>query len=108
MSDTKKLRDLAKVIRSKNAKPYRLTFDIMFEDVETYKRVKESKVITPELFCKLYGIPKDSITFFSEFDPGLAIKITIKRPIVQCDPGETDVFGAQQHVPLMDIEIPWN
>lgn len=108
MSKTVKLSDLAAVIRSKNAKPYRLTFDIIFDDVETYRKVKETRVITPELFCRLYRIPRESVTTFLEFDPGLAIKISIKRPITQGDPGETDVYGAQQHAPLLDIQIPWN
>ncbi len=108
MSPSKKLRDLATFVRSKNAKPFRLTFDIIFSEPETYQKVKETGVITPELFCSLYRVPKESITSFLAFDPGLAIKITIKRPIVQGDPGETDVYGAQQHAPLLDIEIPWN
>ena len=39
------LATLAKVIRSKNAGPFELTFDIMFDDVAKYERVKASGVI---------------------------------------------------------------
>ena len=40
--ETKRLRDVASVIRSKNAGPFELTFDVMFEDPEAYERVKAS------------------------------------------------------------------
>ena len=48
--------DLVKVIRSKNAGPFELTFDIIFKDKETYEKVKKTKVITKELIAKLYHI----------------------------------------------------
>jgi len=40
---------LAKLIRSKNAGPFELTFDIMFEDAATYERVKRSGPPMPVL-----------------------------------------------------------
>jgi len=43
--------DLASVIRSKNAGPFELTFDIIFKDKETYEKVKKTKVITKELIA---------------------------------------------------------
>jgi len=107
MSNTKKLKDIAQVIRSKNAGPYRFTFDIIFPDSATYQKVKSTGVIDKELFAELYQIPLEDITSFFEFDPGNAIKLTIRRPIDQADPGETDQYGAQQHAPLLEIEIPW-
>lgn len=99
--------NLAKIIRSKNAKPYRLTFDIVFDDREIYRRVKESGVITKELIARLYHIPVEDVTDFIEFDPGMAFKATIVRPVVQGSVGDTDIYGAQQHAPLLTIEIPW-
>ena len=47
---TRRLIELARVIRSKNAGPFELTFDIMFADAEIYERVKRSGVISAELF----------------------------------------------------------
>lgn len=38
-----KLIDIASVIRSKNSGPYELTFDIIFKDVEMYKKSKRGK-----------------------------------------------------------------
>jgi hypothetical protein len=35
------LRDLAQVIRSKNAGPYEITFDVMFKDPELFCEVRD-------------------------------------------------------------------
>lgn len=35
------------------------------------------------------------------FDPAKAVKVTIKRPIPSGALGEVDVYGAQQHAPLV-------
>jgi len=104
---TVNIRDLAQIVRSKNAGPYRLTFDIVFNNRETYRKVKESKVITRELIARLYGIPVENVTDFIEFDTGMAFKATIVRPIAQGNVGDADIYGAQQHAPLLTIEIPW-
>ena len=41
------LGELARLIRSKNAGPFELTFDIMFDDEETFERVKKSGALSP-------------------------------------------------------------
>ncbi|MGH6620048.1 MAG: DUF4387 family protein, partial [Alphaproteobacteria bacterium] len=40
--------ELARLIRSKNAGPFVLTFDIMFADREVYERVKQSGALSRE------------------------------------------------------------
>ena len=104
----KKITELAQVIRSKNAGPFELTFDIIFKDRETYDRVKRSGVLSDRLFADLYRIPIEDVLVFCFFDQAFAVKATIARPISSGSPGDRDVFGAQQHAPLLDIEIPWN
>lgn len=99
------LTQLAEVIRSKNAGPYELTLDIIFKDQETYEKVKAGQVITRELIAGLYRIPVDQIIALVEFDPARAIKITMVRPRPSGDLGETDVYGAQQHAPLLGLEL---
>ena len=101
-----KLRQLAKVIRSKNSGPFELTFDVIFAEPAAYERVKSSGVLTRELMCRLYGVPDDDIVAFMFFAPALAFKFTLRRGWAQGSVGERDTFGAQQHAPLMDIEIP--
>ncbi len=100
-----KLTEIADIIRSKNSGPYELTLDIMFKTRELYERVRDAGAINPEVVCKLYHIaPKDIINIIA-FEPANAIKITIVRPLCSGDPGETDVYGAQQHAPLLGLTI---
>ncbi|WP_258360000.1 DUF4387 domain-containing protein [Moorella sulfitireducens (nom. illeg.)] len=103
---TVKLINLAKTIRSKNAGTDKITFDIIFREKENYELVKKSGVLTPETICKLYGISRERIADFVEFDPAYAIKFTIYRQRPSGSPGESDIFGCQQYAPLLDIEVP--
>jgi Domain of unknown function (DUF4387) len=99
------LGELARLIRSKNAGPFVLTFDVMFDDDETYRKVIASRVLTKPIFARLYQVPEEDVLFF-EHDAAKAIKISIPRPYVQCDLDDGDAYGGQQHAPLVDIEVP--
>ena len=96
---------LAKLIRSKNAGPFILTFDILFESRKAYQRVVQSGVISPELFARLYGSDPDAIRLFHH-EAALAIKASVPRRCSAGDPLDSDIFGGQQHAPLVDIEVP--
>ncbi|MGD2126422.1 MAG: DUF4387 domain-containing protein [Desulfobacteraceae bacterium] len=102
----RKLIELAKTIRSKNAGPDKITFDIIFKDKTNYEIVKRSQVITKQSIARLYNIPQERISDFVEFDAANAIKFTIYRTISSGSPGETDIFGCQQYPPLLDVEVP--
>lgn len=106
MAEPARLMDLAQVIRSKNAGPFELTFDILFEDRANYERVRDSGVINRRRVAQLYGISDNEVLVCRPYEPACAIKITIRRRIGSGDLGETDVYGCQQHVPLTTIEIP--
>lgn len=103
---TKKLSDLAKTIRSKNAGVGKITFDIIFREKSNYELVKESGVITRATMAKLYGVPEERISDFVAYDPGLAIKFTIFRKRPSGCAGDGDIFGAQQYAPLLDVLVP--
>jgi len=100
-----RLTDIASVIRSKNSGPYELTLDIIFNDYEGFERVRRGGFINSELICGLYGVSPGDIIGIIEFEPAKAIKVTIKRPLCSGDLGETDVYGAQQHAPLLGLEF---
>jgi Domain of unknown function (DUF4387) len=100
------LKDLAQVVRSKNAGPFEITFDMIFSDQPTYERVKMSNVITKETIANLYQIHLEDIVELVYFDQAYAIKFTIKRTISSGAPGERDTYGAQQHAPLLELMIP--
>ena len=100
-----KLSQCASLIRSKNAGPFVLTFDVMFSSASEYERVKGSGVLTAERFAELYGLPLGDVDAF-ECDQALAFKFSIPRPHVQGDFGDGDMHGGQQYAPLLDIEVP--
>jgi hypothetical protein len=106
MAKTVKLTEVAEVIRSKNSGPYELTLDIIFKDWETYRRVKARGVFQPGLVASLYRIAPDRVLSVVHFDQAKAIKATFVRPRPSGALGETDVYGAQQHAPLLDLELP--
>jgi hypothetical protein len=99
-----KLASLATLIRSKNAGPFSLTFDIMFPDEERYLRVKRSGALNANVFAKLYHCAPESVRFF-ECDNALAFKFSMPRLIFQGDLGDADLHGGQQFVPLMEVEV---
>jgi len=100
-----KLKDIAKACKSKNAGPFELTLDIMFDDPDTFEKVRRSGRITPQVIAALYGVRPEQV-LFTEYPPALAYKATIPRRIPSGAVGDTDVYGAQQHAPLLDLEIP--
>jgi hypothetical protein len=99
------LASLARLIRSKNAGPFVLTFDIMFDDEASYVRVKRSGAITHDTIARIYGLPADEVLLFF-CDHARAIKASIPRPVTQGDVSDCDGHGGQQYAPLMDIKIP--
>ena len=106
MAATKRLRDYASIIRSKNAGPFRLTFDILFRDDANFNTVRESNAITRESIGRAYGLPVDRVSSLFVVPMGRAIKVTLVRPQSQGDFGDSDVYGCQQHAPLLDLEVP--
>jgi hypothetical protein len=98
------LSDIAQVIRSKNAGPRRLTLDLMFATDADYHRVVQSPALRPSTIAALYRVPPEDVTVIA-YPVGRAIKIVLARKIMAGDPGDFDVYGAQQHAPLLGVEI---
>jgi hypothetical protein len=100
------LRDFAPIIRSKNAGPYRLTFDIVFRDEASFAHVCDSNAVTKETVARLYGVRPDQVTSLFVVPMGRAIKVTLRRLRAQGEFGESDIYGCQQHAPLLDLPVP--
>lgn len=100
-----KLWEVTKLVRSKNAGPFVLTFDVMFDDSEIYRRVRDSGVINKGVVARLYRQREEDVLFFN-CDNALAIKFSIPRPFISGDLEDGDVYGGQQYAPLLDIEVP--
>jgi len=99
-----KLVDIAKVIRSKNAGPTTLTLDLLFNDEAGFKAACASKALTADAIAKLYSQPHAKVEVLP-YPPALAIKIVMPRRVVSGDPGDSDVYGAQQHGPMLAVEL---
>lgn len=102
---TRRLFDLAKTIRSKNAGVDRITFDVIFSDRASYELVCRSGALSRDAVCRVFGIPPTRITDHVQFDPALAIKFTITRTVPSGSPGDGDIFGSQQYGPLLDVQV---
>ena len=100
-----RIRDIAQVCKSKNAGPFELTIDVVFDDRAMFETVKRTGVLSPVLFARLYGVSAEDV-LFTVYDAALAFKATLPRLVPAGEIGDTDVYGAQQHAPLLDVEIP--
>jgi hypothetical protein len=104
---TRTIGEIAKFVTSKNAGPFLLTLDIVFPDEATYRRFTRLRPLDRATIARLYGIAEGDVLKIIEFDPAYAMKVTLRRPWGSGAVGETDVYGAQQHVPLMQHRVPW-
>ena len=104
---TRTIGEIAKFVTSKNAGPFLLTLDIVFPDEASYRRFTRLRALDRATVARLYGIDEDDVLKIIEFDPAYAMKVTLRRPWGSGAVGESDVYGAQQHVPLMQHRVPW-
>lgn len=100
-----RLREVAAIVRSKNAGPLYLTLDVMLPTDEAFRRVRRSGILAPDSIAALYGLPARTISTI-EHPTTRTLKVTIVRPVTAGDPEDTDLYGAQQYVPLLDLEVP--
>lgn len=99
-----KLVDIAQVIRSKNAGPLQTTLDILFAEPTHYERALASPSLSRAEIARRYGVQHDQVQIVP-YAAARAIKIVLERPVVAGSPGDCDVYGAQQHYPLLEITV---
>ncbi|MBB6669100.1 DUF4387 domain-containing protein [Cohnella nanjingensis] len=100
-----RLYEAASVLRSKNSGPFEITIDVLFDDPAIYYKIKDEGLIDRPLVSRLYGIPEAHITHLVFFDPALGFKITFARQVSSGAFLDRDVYGAQQHAPLLELEL---
>jgi hypothetical protein len=96
------LKNLASVVRSKNAGPLCLTVDLFFRDRPAYERAIASSGLSARAVAELYAVPAAQVRRF-DLPEILAIKLAMPRALCAGDPGDGDVYGAQQHAPLLEL-----
>ncbi len=97
-----RLRDAARIIRSKNAGPTQVTIDLMFDDRNMYERALKATSLKPAVVAQRYGVAEAEVI---PYPAANSIKIVLPRRVIAGTPGDTDVYGAQQHRPMLDVEI---
>ena len=95
---------LARVVRSKNAGPTQLTLDLFFRETAGYERAAASAALQADAVASLYGLAVGEVRRF-ELPALQALKFTLPRRVVAGSPGDGDVYGAQQHGPLLDVQV---
>ena len=102
------LGELAQVLRSKNAGPFLVTIDVMFESAAVFERVAGSGVLNPASVASRYGLKAEEVRVVA-YPKAKAIKVTPPRlwgARGAGSAGDRDVYGAQQHAPLLSLTIP--
>lgn len=98
------LRDVVNSVRSKNAGPFTLTFDLFFPDAAAYREIVAGGRVSRGSVAALYGLEPEDVRVFP-FEPALAIKVSIPREVPGGGPGDTDVAGGQQFIPLLALQV---
>jgi len=98
------LAQLAQVIRSKNAGPRTTTLDVIFANEADFQRVRTSSALAPPNVARLYDVLAQDVRVI-EVPDCRAIKITFPRKLTAGDPGDRDVYGAQQHARLFEVQV---
>ena len=101
----KKLHEYAKLIRSKNAGPFTITLDIIFPDRETYDLVLGTGALDQDKVASLYNLPTAQMARY-ELPLANALKFSYKREAPSGSFLDQDLYGCQQHAPLVMLSIP--
>ena len=96
------LSTLAHVVRSKNAGPTQLTIDIFFNDAPAFEQALASADLHEAAVAALYRLDPAQVQRHV-LPTILAMKFTLPRRICAGTPGDGDVYGAQQHAPLLEL-----
>ncbi|MBV8150484.1 MAG: DUF4387 family protein, partial [Candidatus Eremiobacteraeota bacterium] len=52
------------------------------------------------------GVSVDDVHDFAYYPFARAVKFSIRRPHVSGSRFDSDVYGAQQHAPLLELQVP--
>lgn len=98
----KKLIDYTKILRSKNAGPLFITFDLIFNNNEDMEYIYKN--LTKEDIAKVYDVEAEKIEILA-YGVVNSIKITFPRKNISGSLKDNDIYGCQQHMPLANLEI---
>lgn len=98
----KTLAEFTRILRSKNAGPLYITFDLIFPDRQTMEYIQGR--LSREAVAAAYDTPVESVKIIP-YGVVNAIKITFPRKHISGSLEDGDIYGCQQHIPLANIII---
>lgn len=91
-------------IRSKNAGPFSVTFDIFFDSDEAFTRYSDDPGLQPLALSKMFNVPSQLISRYAL--PSLnVVKFSIPRRAPQGGPLERDMHCGQLYVALLKLKL---
>ncbi|ADG11425.1 DUF4387 domain-containing protein [Caulobacter segnis] len=100
----KTVKDVCRHVRSKNAGPYWVTFDLFFDGPENFAKYSQSPALGADLMHRLFGASPDQVKRFAV--PSLnVVKISYARTSPQGGEIERDMHCGQQFARLLDVQL---
>lgn len=96
--------DVCTVVRSKNAGPFWVTFDLFFDNVDSFTRYAAHPALGPDTFARLYGADPVLVKHFPVASLNM-VKISYARSSPQGGEVERDMHCGQQYARLLGIEL---
>ena len=90
--------DRVKVLRSKNAGPFVITFDVIFGNRDDFNTVKQQ--INPARVAQAYRAAEGDVIGIDFVDRLNAMKVSLRRRRPCGHPGDPDCYGMNQEQPL--------
>jgi hypothetical protein len=96
--------EVCSYVRSKNAGPFWVTFDLFFSSSDDFQRYARSPAIGPETFQRLFGVETSQVKHFPVESLEM-VKISCVRPSPSGSRVERDLHSGQMFVRLLDIQL---
>ena len=106
MTASRRLSEIAKTIRSKNAGVDKITFDVIFPGRASYERVRQSGALSRAAVCDILRIDEGKSPTTSNSTRQWPSSSRSTAGCQAASPADADIFGSQQYGPLLDIEVP--
>ncbi len=96
--------DVCRGVRSKNAGPFWVTFDLFFKDRDNFNRYARHPALGAATFERLFGTDPKLVKSFPVESLNM-VKISYPRTAPQGGVVERDMHCGQQYVRLLDLDL---
>jgi hypothetical protein len=100
----RKLSEVCRYVRSKNAGPFWITVDLFFENKEYFQIYSDDPGISVKAIAALYDVDAALVRRY-RIDALNVVKISFPRNTPQGGAIERDMHSGQQFVPLLTVEM---